>query len=43
MYNHTDEIRQDRTKLYFFYSMEELLEYFQEIKKRKHRDTDDEL
>lgn len=42
MYNQTDEIRQDRTKLYFFYSMEELLEYFQEIKKRKHRDTDDE-
>ena len=38
MYNYTDEIRQDRTKCYhFFYTMEELLEYFEEIKKKKTR------
>ena len=42
MYNQTDEIRQDRTKLYFFYSMEELMEYFEEIKKKRNRTQDDE-
>lgn len=40
MYNHTDEIRQDRTKLYCFYSIEELMEYFEEIKKRRPRHED---
>lgn len=35
MYNHTDEIRQDRTKCYFFFTIEELMEYFAEVKKRK--------
>ena len=35
MYNYTDEIRQDRTKCYFFYTIEELMEYFEEIKKYK--------
>lgn len=33
----TDPIRQDRTKCYFFYTMEELMEYFEEIKKRRPR------
>ena len=35
MYNYTDEIRQDRTKCYYFFTMEELLEYFEELKNRK--------
>jgi hypothetical protein len=42
MYNHTDEIRQDRTKLYYFYSIEELMEYFEEIKKKRHKPQDDD-
>lgn len=42
MYNHTDEIRQDRTKLYYFYSIEELMEYFEEIKRRRHKTQDDD-
>lgn len=42
MYNQTDEIRQDRTKLYYFYSIEELMEYFEEIKKKRHKPQDDE-
>lgn len=40
MYNHTDEIRQDRTRCYFFYTMEELMEYFEEIKKKRPRYDD---
>ena len=40
MYNHTDEIRQDRTKLYYFYSIEELMVYFEEMKKRRPRHDD---
>ena len=35
MYNQTDEIRQDRTKLNFFYSMEELLKYFAEVRSKR--------
>jgi hypothetical protein len=35
MYNYTDEIRQDRTKCYFFFTIEELMEYFEDIKKRR--------
>jgi hypothetical protein len=42
MYNHTDEIRQDRTRCYFFYSMEELMEYFAEVKKKRNKTQDDE-
>jgi hypothetical protein len=42
MYNYTDEIRQDRTKCYFFFTMEELMEYFEEIKKKRHKPQDDE-
>ena len=42
MYNHTDEIRQDRTKIYFFYTMEELLEYFVEIKRKRNKPQDDD-
>ncbi len=35
MYNYTDGIRQDRTKCYYFFTIEELMEYFEEIKNRK--------
>lgn len=42
MYNYTDEIRQDRTKCYLFFTMEELMEYFEEIKKKRPRTQDDE-
>jgi hypothetical protein len=35
MYNYTDEIRQDRTKCYFFFTIEELMAMIEEIKKRK--------
>ncbi len=40
MYNHTDEIRQGRTKCYYFFTIEELMEYFGEIRKRRPRDDD---
>lgn len=40
MYNYTDEIRQDRTKCYYFFTIEELMEYFEEIKKRRPRHDD---
>jgi hypothetical protein len=42
MYNQTDEIRQDRTRLYYFYSIEELMEYFEEIKNKRHKTQDDD-
>jgi hypothetical protein len=42
MYNRTDEIRQDRTRCYFFYSMEELMDYFETIKKKRNKTQDDE-
>lgn len=42
MIDHTDPIRQDRTKLYFFYTMEELMEYFEEVQKKRHKPQDDE-
>jgi hypothetical protein len=35
MYNHTDEIRQDRTKCYFFFTIEELMAMIEDIKKRR--------
>ena len=41
MYNHTDEIRQDRTKCYFFFTIEELMEYFEEVKKKRRPRYDD--
>lgn len=31
----TDLIRQDRTKCYYFFTIEELMEYFEEIKRRR--------
>lgn len=42
MYNQTGEIRQDRTKCYFFFTIEELMEYFEEIKKKRNRTQDDD-
>lgn len=40
MYNHTDEIRQDRTKYYYLFTIEELMEHFETIKKRRPRHDD---
>jgi hypothetical protein len=42
MYNYTDEIRQDRTKCYFFFTIEELMAMIEEIKKKRHKPQDDE-
>jgi hypothetical protein len=35
MYNYTDLIRQDRTKCYFFFTIEELMAMIEDIKKRR--------
>lgn len=40
MYNRTDKIRQDRTTCYFFFTIEELMEYFEDIKTRRPRHDD---
>jgi hypothetical protein len=42
MYNYTDEIRQDRTKCYFFFTIEELMAMIEEIKKKRYKPQDDE-
>lgn len=40
MRNTTDLIHQDRTKSYFFFTIEELMEMIEEMKKRRPRDDD---
>lgn len=40
MYNNTDLIRQDHTKCYFFFTIEELMAMIEEIKKRRPRHDD---
>lgn len=41
MYSQIDLIRQDRSKMYLDYTIEELMELFKEIKKRKYKDEDE--
>lgn len=40
MYNNTDLIQQDRTKCYFFFTIEELMAMIEEMKKRRPRNDD---
>ena len=40
MYSQIDLIRQDRSKMYLDYTIEELMEYFEDIKKRRPRHDD---